>query len=75
MGPLEEIEALGFGALWLGGSPSLVEARAYLEATTTLTVATEAIGRVGGGEGQHQGASQTHQDEGADGEFELEFHS
>jgi probable F420-dependent oxidoreductase len=40
MGPLAEIEALGFGALWLGGSPSLVEARAYLEATTTLTVAT-----------------------------------
>jgi probable F420-dependent oxidoreductase len=40
MGPLGEIEALGFGALWLGGSPSLVEARAYLEATTTLTVAT-----------------------------------
>ena len=27
MGPLGEIEALGFGALWLGGSPSLVEAR------------------------------------------------
>jgi probable F420-dependent oxidoreductase len=40
MGPLGEIEALGFGALWLGGSPSLVEARAYLEATTTLTIAT-----------------------------------
>jgi len=40
MGTLGEIEALGFGALWLGGSPSLVEARAYLEATTTLTVAT-----------------------------------
>jgi len=40
MGPLGEIESLGFGALWLGGSPSLVEARAYLEATTTLTVAT-----------------------------------
>jgi probable F420-dependent oxidoreductase len=40
MGPLGEIEALGFGALWLGGSPSLVEARAYLEATTTLNVAT-----------------------------------
>jgi probable F420-dependent oxidoreductase len=40
MGPLGEIEALGFGALWLGGSPSLLEARAYLEATITLTVAT-----------------------------------
>ena len=33
MGPLAEIEALGFGALWLGGSPSLVEPRAYHEAT------------------------------------------
>jgi probable F420-dependent oxidoreductase len=40
MGPLGEIEALGFGALWLGGSPSLTEARACLEATSTLTVAT-----------------------------------
>jgi probable F420-dependent oxidoreductase len=40
MGPLGEIEALGFGALWLGGSPSLVEARACLEATRTLTVVT-----------------------------------
>jgi probable F420-dependent oxidoreductase len=40
MGPLGEIEALGFGALWLGGSPSLVQARACLEATTTLPVAT-----------------------------------
>ncbi len=40
IGPLGEIEGLGFGALWLGGSPSLVEARACLEATTTLTVAT-----------------------------------
>jgi len=39
-GPLGEIESLGFGALWVGGSPSLREARAYLEATTTLTVAT-----------------------------------
>jgi probable F420-dependent oxidoreductase len=40
MGPLGELEALGYGALWLGGSPSLVEARACLEATTTLTIAT-----------------------------------
>jgi probable F420-dependent oxidoreductase len=40
MGPLGEIEALGFGALWLGGSPSLTEARACLDATRTLTVAT-----------------------------------
>jgi probable F420-dependent oxidoreductase len=40
MGPLGEIEALGFGTLWLGGSPSLTEARAFLEATSTLNVAT-----------------------------------
>jgi alkanesulfonate monooxygenase SsuD/methylene tetrahydromethanopterin reductase-like flavin-dependent oxidoreductase (luciferase family) len=40
MGPLGEIEALGYGALWLGGSPSLTEARAFLEATGMLTVAT-----------------------------------
>jgi probable F420-dependent oxidoreductase len=40
MGPLGEIEALGFGALWLGGSPSLTEARACLDATRTLTVVT-----------------------------------
>jgi probable F420-dependent oxidoreductase len=39
-GPVAEIEALGFGALWLGGSPSLTEARAFLEAASTLTVAT-----------------------------------
>jgi probable F420-dependent oxidoreductase len=39
-GPVGEIEALGFGALWLGGSPSLAEARPFLEATSTLTVAT-----------------------------------
>lgn len=40
IGPVGEIEALGFGALWLGGSPSLAEARPFLEATSTLTVAT-----------------------------------
>jgi probable F420-dependent oxidoreductase len=40
MGPLGEIEALGFGALWLGGSPSLTEAGACLDATRTLTVVT-----------------------------------
>jgi len=40
MGPLGEIEALGFGALWLGGSPSLTQAREYLDATSTITVAT-----------------------------------
>ncbi|HWT24185.1 MAG TPA: TIGR03620 family F420-dependent LLM class oxidoreductase [Solirubrobacteraceae bacterium] len=35
-----EIEALGFGALWLGGSPSLAETRAFLERATSLPVAT-----------------------------------
>jgi probable F420-dependent oxidoreductase len=34
------IEELGFGALWLGGSPRLTELRPLLEATETLTVAT-----------------------------------
>jgi probable F420-dependent oxidoreductase len=33
-----EIEALGYGALWLGGSPSLQQMRPYLEAGTTLPV-------------------------------------
>lgn len=35
-----EIEALGFGALWVGGSPSLAQTRPFLEASGTLTVAT-----------------------------------
>jgi probable F420-dependent oxidoreductase len=35
-----ELEALGYGALWIGGSPSLAEARQCLEATTTMTIAT-----------------------------------
>src|SRR5215211_168424 len=35
-----EIEGLGFGALWLGGSPSVEEARPFLERSSTLTVAT-----------------------------------
>jgi probable F420-dependent oxidoreductase len=35
-----EIEALGFQTLWLGGSPSLAQARPFLERSTTLTVAT-----------------------------------
>ena len=40
LGPLAEIEALGYGALWLGGSPSLEQTRPWLEGTSTLTVAT-----------------------------------
>jgi probable F420-dependent oxidoreductase len=35
-----EIEALGFGALWLGSSPSVDDARAFLEASSTMVVAT-----------------------------------
>jgi probable F420-dependent oxidoreductase len=35
-----QIEALGFGALWLGGSPSVEQAREYLERGTTLPVVT-----------------------------------
>ena len=37
---LDEIEALGYGAFWLGGSPSIDETRPYLDATTTLPVLT-----------------------------------
>jgi probable F420-dependent oxidoreductase len=35
-----EIEALGYGALWVGGSPSVEEVRPFLERSSTLTVAT-----------------------------------
>ncbi|HEY0363302.1 MAG TPA: TIGR03620 family F420-dependent LLM class oxidoreductase, partial [Solirubrobacteraceae bacterium] len=35
-----EIEALGYGALWVGGSPSVAEVRPFLERSSTLTVAT-----------------------------------
>lgn len=34
------LEELGFGALWLGGSPRLTDLRPLLEATETLIVAT-----------------------------------
>ena len=37
---LAELEALGFGALWVGGSPSLEDARPFLERSSTLTIAT-----------------------------------
>jgi probable F420-dependent oxidoreductase len=40
LGAVREIEALGYGALWLGGSPSPAEARPFLESSTTLIVAT-----------------------------------
>ncbi|MCF3965199.1 LLM class F420-dependent oxidoreductase [Streptomyces fuscigenes] len=35
-----ELESLGYGTVWLGGSPSVEEAGPLLEATTRLTVAT-----------------------------------
>src|SRR3954451_10527752 len=37
---LDEIEALGYGAFWLGGSATLAETRPYVDASTTLTIAT-----------------------------------
>jgi probable F420-dependent oxidoreductase len=35
-----EIESLGYGTLWLGSSPSVADARTFLEASDTLTIAT-----------------------------------
>jgi probable F420-dependent oxidoreductase len=37
---VEEIEALGYGTLWLGSSPGVEDARPLLERTGTLVVAT-----------------------------------
>jgi probable F420-dependent oxidoreductase len=37
------LEELGFGALWLGGSPRVSDLRPLLEATETLTVATSIV--------------------------------
>jgi probable F420-dependent oxidoreductase len=37
---LGELEALGFTAFWVGSSPSLAEAREFLERSTALTIAT-----------------------------------
>ena len=39
-GVVAELEALGYGALWLGGSPSVEQARVYVEAGKTLPVIT-----------------------------------
>jgi len=33
MGPIAELESLGYGTLWLGASPSLEQTRPWLEAT------------------------------------------
>ena len=37
---VQAVEELGYGALWLGGSPSVEQARVYVEAGTTLPVIT-----------------------------------
>jgi probable F420-dependent oxidoreductase len=37
---IEQIEALGYGTLWVGGSPSLEQVRPYLERTSSMTIAT-----------------------------------
>jgi probable F420-dependent oxidoreductase len=37
---LAEIEAAGYSVVWVGASPSVAQARPFLEATTTMTVAT-----------------------------------
>jgi probable F420-dependent oxidoreductase len=37
---LAEIEAAGYSAVWVGASPSVAQARPFLEATGTMTVAT-----------------------------------
>jgi probable F420-dependent oxidoreductase len=39
-GPVPEIEAAGFSAIWVGRSPTLAQSRPFLELTTTLTVAS-----------------------------------
>src|SRR5215207_9701284 len=35
-----EIEALGYGAVWIGGSPSVPQMRPFLESTSTITFAS-----------------------------------
>lgn len=37
---VREVEALGFAALWLGGNPSVDDARPFLEASEKLVIAT-----------------------------------
>jgi probable F420-dependent oxidoreductase len=37
---VEELEALGYSALWVGSSPSTADVRPYLESTSTMTIAT-----------------------------------
>ena len=37
---VDELEALGYGTFWLGGSPSTEDVRPYLERTSAMTIAT-----------------------------------
>src|SRR3954468_2295153 len=37
---LDEIESLGYGAFWIGGSPSVDEARTYVDASSTIPIFT-----------------------------------
>ena len=39
-GDLKQLEALGYGAFWIGGSPSIEEARPFLEDGDTIKVVT-----------------------------------
>jgi probable F420-dependent oxidoreductase len=39
-GAVAEIEGLGYGTLWVGSSPSVQEAVAFLRASSTITIAT-----------------------------------
>jgi probable F420-dependent oxidoreductase len=39
-GALKEIESLGYGTFWVGGSPSLEQVRPFLEGTSSITIAT-----------------------------------
>ena len=35
-----ELEALGYGTVWIGSSPSVEQARPFLEAASSITIAT-----------------------------------
>ena len=39
-GPVAELEALGYGCVWIGSSPSVEDARPWLEAAGAITIAT-----------------------------------
>jgi probable F420-dependent oxidoreductase len=39
-GPVPELEALGYGAVWIGSSPSVEDARPWLQAAPAITIAT-----------------------------------